>query len=196
MLLTKSFIYREMTAPARKCGWLFLFAAAGDEREKIVTFPTVSLTTAGGVCYNNFNKSQTRRQHRAVGTGTDVKTQTVRKTELQKAPPPHSDFILVSGIYRLAIHFYLGGIVHVYCIGAGVLAVLYIIINRGMLKKPEKSDLPDTMSDSEKDSFIAGAAVRRERSEFILYILFSLILSVMIDLMYIWLTVNQGVKLP
>lgn len=99
-------------------------------------------------------------------------------------------FILVSGIYRLAIHFYLGWIVHVYCIGAGVL------INRGMLKKPEKSDLPDTMSDSEKDSFIAGAAVRRERSEFILYILFSLILSVMIDLMYIWLTVNQGVKLP
>ena len=65
-----------------------------------------------------------------------------------------------------------------------------------MLKKPEKSDLPDTMSDSEKDGFIAGAAVRRERSEFILYILFSLILSVMIDLMYIWLTVNQGVKLP
>lgn len=105
-------------------------------------------------------------------------------------------FILVSGIYRLAIHFYLGWIVHVYCIGAGVLAVLYIIINRGMLKKPEKSDLPNTMSDSEKDSFIAGAAVRRERSEFILYILFSLILSVMIDLMYIWLTVNQGVKLP
>ena len=52
------------------------------------------------------------------------------------------------------------------------------------------------MSDSEKDSFIAGAAVRRERSEFILYILFSLILSVMIDLMYIWLTVNQGVKHP
>lgn len=105
-------------------------------------------------------------------------------------------FILASGIYQLAIHYYLGWIVHVYCIGAGVLAALYIIINRGMLKKPEKSDLPDTMTDSEKDEFIAGAAVRREKSEFILYILFSLILSVIIDLMYIWLTMNLGVKLP
>lgn len=104
-------------------------------------------------------------------------------------------FILASGIYQLAIHYYFGWIVHIYCIGAGVLAVLYIIINRGMLKKPEKSDLPDSMSDPEKERFIAEAAVRRKKSEFILYLLFSLILSVIIDLMYIWLTVNVGVKL-
>lgn len=104
-------------------------------------------------------------------------------------------FVVATVIYQLAIYYCLEWMVHVYYIGAGVLAVLYIVINRGMLKKPEKSDLPDSMTDAEKDAFISEAADRRKRSEFILYLLFALILSIVIDLMYIFLTVNMGVEL-
>ena len=85
--------------------------------------------------------------------------------------------------------------IHAYCIAAGVISVIYVTVNRGLFSVPEKDKLSDEWSDSEKEAFIAEQTKRKKNSEFLLYVLFALILTVIYDMIYIFITLDLGVKL-
>ncbi len=104
-------------------------------------------------------------------------------------------FAVVFSAYQIALYFMCEWIIHAYCIAIGVTAVIYITVNRGLFSVPKKDRLTDEWSDGEKDAFIAEQIKRKKNSEFLLYILVSLILTVIYDMIYIFITLNLGVKL-
>ncbi len=105
-------------------------------------------------------------------------------------------FAVFYTVYQIAIYYYYGEIVHIYCISAGVLAVLYILYNRGRLTVPERDSLPDEWGEKEKDDFLAEVKTRRKKSSFLLYLLIPILLTVAFDMISIFLTLNMGIKLP
>ncbi len=122
------------------------------------------------------------------------------KKRLSRIPKKKLLLLLLSllvffSIYQIAIHFRAGWILHVYCISAGALAIAYIAINRGMLSPPDRDRLPDDWSEEKKETFLQEQLVRRRRSSVLLYFLIPIILSVVYDMIYIYLTVNMGLSL-
>ena len=76
----------------------------------------------------------------------------------------------------------------VYTALAAVIAIAYMIYNKGFSGKnvtPEM--LPDTMSPEEKTAFIEDSKRRDSGSRWVLTILFPLILSLALDVMYLFL---------
>ena len=72
-------------------------------------------------------------------------------------------------------------------LGAG-LGFFYVIYNRGFVNKNAKrEELPASMSEEEKDAFLALGKERFEKSRPVLAILFSLILVFLIDLTVLFL---------
>lgn len=106
-----------------------------------------------------------------------------------------ASLIVIFSVYQIAIYFYAEWILHAYCIAAGILAVVYIAFNRGMLTVPDREMLPGDWSEEKKDSFIAEQAVRRKKSSVLLYILIPIILTVVFDMIYIYLTYNMGLDI-
>ncbi len=103
--------------------------------------------------------------------------------------------ILFFSAYQIAIYFYQGWIVHTYCIAAGVLVVLYALINRGVFSIPSPENLPDEWSKEQKAIFIAEQQKRRRISSVLLYFLIPILMTVVWDMVYLFLTLNMGLKL-
>ncbi len=103
--------------------------------------------------------------------------------------------VIFFSAYQLAVNFQYNFIIHIYCISAGVLAILYILINRGILGKPDINILPQSWSREKKEAFLAEQIERRKKSSIILYFLIPIILSVIFDMIYIFMTVNIGIDL-
>ena len=97
--------------------------------------------------------------------------------------------------YQIALMYYQGWILHVYCISAGLLAVLYLVLNRGMLSVPDAASLPDEWDAAQKKAFLHDVRERRRRSSVILYFLIPLILTVLYDMIYLFLTLNMGLSI-
>ncbi len=97
--------------------------------------------------------------------------------------------------YQIALMYYQGWILHVYCISAGLLAVLYLILNRGMLTVPDAASLPDEWDAARKKAFLNDVKERRRRTSVILYFLIPLILTVLYDMIYLFLTLNMGLPI-
>ncbi len=58
----------------------------------------------------------------------------------------------------------------------------YLIYNRFLYRKNlTKEDLPDSMSDEEKDAFLADGRERLEKSKWMMTIIFPLVLTFLID---------------
>ncbi len=102
---------------------------------------------------------------------------------------------LIFSVYQIAVYFYAEWIIHVYCISAGTLAAAYIIINRGLLSLPEEKQLPEAWSDDKKTEFLEEQKKRRKISSVLLYILVPIILTVIYDMIYLFLTINLGLKI-
>lgn len=78
-------------------------------------------------------------------------------------------------------------IFYVYVAVAIIVGFAYVIYNRGLSAKgitPEM--LPDTMSASEKEKFIADAKLRLRKSRWMLLILFPTVFSVGCDMFYLF----------
>lgn len=76
----------------------------------------------------------------------------------------------------------------VYTVLAAVIAIVYMIYNKGFSGKnvtPEM--LPHAMSEEEKNAFIEDSKKREAGSRWVLTILFPLILSLALDVMYLFL---------
>ena len=101
---------------------------------------------------------------------------------------------LIFAIYQIMIAFELEIAVHIYWILLGVIAMVYIGINRGTFKPITYDDLSDELSPSEKDKIIKEQERRFERSRPLLYVIIAIIFTLIFDTAYIFLTNNLGLK--
>lgn len=106
--------------------------------------------------------------------------------------------ILFIGLYRLlitsAFEFTVQKIVVlVYMIGAAVLILAYVIYNRGFSGRGVTPDmLPDTMTEKEKDDYIADTESREKKSKWMMTFIIPMLLAVLIDLFDMYVIHNTG----
>ena len=102
------------------------------------------------------------------------------------------------GLYRLLIStaftFTVQKVVVLtYMIAAAVLILLYVIYNRGFSGRgvtPEM--LPDTMTEKEKDDYIADSLMREKKSKWMLTFIVPLVFALLIDLLDMFVLQNLG----
>jgi len=124
------------------------------------------------------------------------------KNKPEKKPFPWKKALILLGIlivffsfYQIANYFFLAWVLHAYCITAGVLALAYVLWNRGIFSIPTPADLPDAWSREKKEAFIKEQIRRKKRSSILLYFLIPLIATVLFDMVYLFLELNMGMDL-
>lgn len=106
--------------------------------------------------------------------------------------------VVFIGLYRLLIStaftFTVQKVVVLtYMIAAAVLILLYVIYNRGFSGRgvtPEM--LPDTMTEKEKDDYIADSLMREKKSKWMLTFIVPLVFALLIDLLDMFVLQNLG----
>ena len=98
--------------------------------------------------------------------------------------------LFVSTVFAMGLYFFLMNIyslwkfvVIAYVAVASVLIVAYFIINRAFTGSGVTYEmLPDTMSHSEKEEYLADVAAREKRSRPLLLVIFPVIITLLVDL--------------
>ena len=76
---------------------------------------------------------------------------------------------------------------HIYLLAGAVLALYYVIYNRGFVGKNATPDmLPDTMSLADKQAFIEDSRNRLQRSKWVLTLLLPILFTFAIDMLYLF----------
>lgn len=136
--------------------------------------------------------AQYRRRHPAAN----------KKSKPEKKPFPRKKVLILLGLtvvffsfYQIACHFFWGWVLHAYCIAAGILGLAYVLWNRGLFSIPSPGALPADWSDEKKDAFIREQGERKRQSSFLLYLLIPLLITVVFDMVYLFLELNMGMDL-
>ena len=103
-------------------------------------------------------------------------------------------YLLANSAILITLYFFLSEalqflyIAPIYlAVGAG-LGIYYVIYNRGFVAKNATPDmLPDTMTLAEKQAFLQDAKERLHRSRWVLTILIPIVLTLMADMIYLYL---------
>lgn len=104
--------------------------------------------------------------------------------------------LLLNTAVLMAVYFFLASrefpYTHYIYIGAGiVLGLGYLLYNRGFSGKGVTAEmLPDTMSAEEKRAFIEDSAKRVQKSKWVLTLLFPIILTLAVDIVYLFFFVK------
>ena len=104
--------------------------------------------------------------------------------------------VVFIGLYRLfmnaAFEFTVQKVVVLtYMIGASVLVLAYVIYNRGFSGRGVTAEmLPDTMTEKEKDDYIADTAEREKKSKWMMTFIVPLLLALLIDLLDMYVLKN------
>lgn len=130
------------------------------------------------------------------------KKQSKKKTETAKKPFPTKKALTLLGVtivvfafYQVMIYLEKIWIMHIYWIAAAVIAMAYIAINRGVFRIPKKADLTDELTESEKDELLYVITKRHKQTMPLLYLFIAILLTLVYDTAYIFLTVDMGVKI-
>lgn len=76
-------------------------------------------------------------------------------------------------------------------IGASVLVLAYVIYNRGFSGRGVTAEmLPDTMTEKEKDDYIADTAEREKKSKWMMTFIVPMLLALLIDLLDMYVLKN------
>jgi hypothetical protein len=96
--------------------------------------------------------------------------------------------VVAFAIYRLAANLSLGFVFWIYAAITVALTLTYLIYNRGLSRRGVTIEmLPDTMSQSEKEEFIADAERRMKRSKWMLAILVPFLFTFLFDAVELFL---------
>ena len=102
--------------------------------------------------------------------------------------------LLLNTVILLTLYFFLSEklqfpyVAHIYFAAGAILALYYVIYNRGFVGKGATPDmLPDTMSMAEKEAFLTDCKERQKKSRWVLVILFPIILTFIADISYLFL---------
>ena len=89
--------------------------------------------------------------------------------------------------YALALNGY-QIVCPIYIVLSGILFVAYFIMNKGIMAVPSRERLVDSMTEDEKDEFLAEVIANKKRSEPVLYVFIAVLLTVLFDYVYILLS--------
>ncbi len=137
------------------------------------------------------NEKKTRRTEELSATGGKPKTFREAWARLNKKLfiALIVNCVVFIGLYRLLINSAFDFtvqkvVVLTYMIAAAVLILVYVIYNRGFSCRGVTVEmLPDTMTDKEKDDYIADALTRERRSKWMLTLIVPLVIALLIDLL-------------
>lgn len=125
------------------------------------------------------------------------------KSTPEKKPFPWKKALILLGLilvffsfYRIAIYLYWAWVLHAYCIAIGVLALAYVLWNRGIFTALTPADLPDAWSKEKKEAFLREQQKRKKQSSLLLYLLIPMMATVIFDMVYLFLELNMGLDLP
>ena len=94
------------------------------------------------------------------------------------------NFIIVFAVYQLCLHMEWMAGTYVYIAAAAVRAVAYYIVNRGFGQPiTDEAALPEAWSAEEKCAYIKDVRARHERAKKLLYWLFPIVITLMIDVL-------------
>lgn len=95
-------------------------------------------------------------------------------------------FIVIFSVFLVAVKFEFGAIYYIYIAATLVCAVCFAVFSHGCVGKiPEREDLSDTLTDAQKDEWLAKIRRDRSKSRFFLMLLIPLLLTFMIDSIYL-----------
>lgn len=146
-------------------------------------------------------KINEKKSRRAEQLGQPAgRTKTVREA-FARINKKHLVMLIVNcvvfiGLYRLfmnaAFEFTVQKVVVLtYMIGASVLILAYVIYNRGFSGRGVTAEmLPDTMTEKEKDDYIADTAEREKKSKWMMTFIVPMLLALLIDLLDMYVLKN------
>ena len=83
----------------------------------------------------------------------------------------------------------------IYTVLAAVLALGYVVYNRGFVYKDATPEmLPDTLTPEQKQEILDGAAARDKRSRWLLTLLLPLVISVLLDVLFTFVLIDLFTK--
>ena len=107
-------------------------------------------------------------------------------------------FVIIFSLYQLGLKLgelynptIITVVVVTYVIATTILAVAFIIMNKGVSNGiPTKEQLRDDMSDEEKEKFIADLTESRKKAKKLLLVLIPLIFTLLFDMLYLFFLVK------
>ena len=95
--------------------------------------------------------------------------------------------LLVFTVYQTALRLMFKYIVHIYSISAGILTVIFGIINRGFSKfDPDETVFPDGYTEEEKKDAIEKEEKRRRAARKLLIPLAAILITLALDMVYLF----------
>lgn len=102
-------------------------------------------------------------------------------------------YLLANTVLMIALYFAIPALTrfpympHIYLAAGAGLGIYYVVYNRGFSGKGITPDqLPDTMSLAEKQKFIDDSRERMQKSRWVLTVLIPILVTYMIDMMYLF----------
>ena len=109
----------------------------------------------------------------------------------QKKKLPVKKLISVVALFAVSTALYYAlasagyGIIYpAYVTAAGILIIVYFIMNKGIVSMPERDRLSEDMTEAEKDLFLEEIKANKRRSEPVLYVFLAITLTVLFDTVY------------
>lgn len=97
-------------------------------------------------------------------------------------------FVIIIGVYFVAVKFDFGYIVYIYAAVACGLIVAYFVINRGFESSPpDISQLPEEWDEARKSEYISECNIRHARAKKLLFVLLPVLVVLMIETILILL---------
>lgn len=126
------------------------------------------------------NKRKKRRNNKTDKTAIKP----TKKFPLKKLGILVGLFALSTALYYAVASAGYGIVYPIYVAVCGGLFVAYFAMNKGLVSIPEREQLSDSMTEKEKDEFLAEVKANKKRSEPILLIFIAMLLTVLCDSVY------------
>jgi hypothetical protein len=95
--------------------------------------------------------------------------------------------ILIALYYAIPTWTHFMYLPHIYILAGAGLGLYYVIYNRGFVgKNATPESLPDSMSPLEKQKYIEESRERMQKSKWVLTLLLPIIVTILIDMLYIF----------
>ncbi len=93
----------------------------------------------------------------------------------------------IFSVYQVAVYFRFKYILHIYCILAGVLMILYFLTNRGFSgHKVTYESLPEDWDKERKDAFLNSIEARHRRAKKLLIPIIGILSTLAFDIVYLF----------
>ena len=95
--------------------------------------------------------------------------------------------ILFTSVYQVCMHFEIAAVMWIYYIALILLAVMYVITNRGFARKaPTPEELPSDWDDAKKAAHIEKLTEQKKKAKIYLVFIIPLLFSFMFEVIYIF----------